>query len=517
MPASWGYSPKVEKYIPLGEFPAEQYLVVALKAIENLGWKLSHLSESGLIAYTNLSWQSYTEEISIRIKSNFAIVKSECVGIQLLFNDYSKNSDNLDKFFNEFEYVEFHLKDVWNEEVQNYQERAALSSNSYFETAPLASKEKIRNVLHLFVPRKGYLVTPIIIDLNIIYFLFSFILLVAKSVVLANKGNGYTDLENFYTNFYYSIGANNRHLTLSGNFWRLTSNTFIHFSVLHLFSNTYALAYIGLMTENKLGPKKFLLAYLLSGICGSTLSLIYHPTGIMGGASGAIMGMFGVFLAMLATDLFEKNARKAMMISTALVIALMLFNGMGKQIDNAAHVGGLISGFIIGLLFTVKINNPPFLNTDALRYGAVITSISLIVSGSLYSIPDYQLERFKELNNAYLENQLLTRDVFSYIYYADKQEKLQHIKEKGVEPWDKNFRVTAEMERLKLPEVLCRKVKRMITYSRLQKQSFKLLYKECFEGTKKYRPEINNLTVQMNNIIREDLKDSNDKWLEYVK
>ena len=49
---SWGYSPKIEKYIPLAEFPADKYLIVAEQAIENLGWSLSHVSESGLIAYT---------------------------------------------------------------------------------------------------------------------------------------------------------------------------------------------------------------------------------------------------------------------------------------------------------------------------------------------------------------------------------------------------------------------------------------------------------------------------------
>lgn len=80
MAIAWGYSPKIEKYIPLGDFPADKYLVVVAQVIENLGWKLSHVSEVGIIAYTPISLQSYSEEISIRIEHNFAVVKSECVG-----------------------------------------------------------------------------------------------------------------------------------------------------------------------------------------------------------------------------------------------------------------------------------------------------------------------------------------------------------------------------------------------------------------------------------------------------
>src|SRR5690606_22944035 len=115
MPISWGYSPKIIRYIPLADFPADKYLIIATQAIANLGWNLSHISQTGIIAYTPLSFQSYSEEISLRIEGNFVIIKSECVGIQMLFNDYGKNSANLDLLFNEFEYVEYHLAEIWEE------------------------------------------------------------------------------------------------------------------------------------------------------------------------------------------------------------------------------------------------------------------------------------------------------------------------------------------------------------------------------------------------------------------
>ena len=187
MSFEWGYSPKVEKYIPLGDFPADRYLIIAQQAIENLGWKLSHLSASGIIAYTGVSVQSYSEEISIRIVSNFAIFKSECIGIQLLFTDYGKNRQNLDKFFHEFEYVEYHLKDVWEQRLQSFEEHITKHDDSYFKLAPLKAKDKIKNVFYLILPQKDYLVTPIIVNLNILLWLAKFVIILGMSYAFRSQ------------------------------------------------------------------------------------------------------------------------------------------------------------------------------------------------------------------------------------------------------------------------------------------------------------------------------------------
>jgi rhomboid protease GluP len=155
MSISWGYSPKIEKYIPLADFPADKYLIIARQAIENLGWSLSHVSESGLIAYTPISFQSYSEEVSIRIHGNFAVVKSECVGIQMWFNDYGKNDLNLEKFFHEFEYVQYHLQNIWDESLATFHALIATQDDTYFDKAPLTAKNKIKNILYLFFSSKG--------------------------------------------------------------------------------------------------------------------------------------------------------------------------------------------------------------------------------------------------------------------------------------------------------------------------------------------------------------------------
>ena len=76
-----------------------------------------------------------------------------------------------------------------------------------------------------------------------------------------------------------------------------------------------------------------------------------HEMTLSAGASGAIFGMYGVFLAMLTTNLIEKSTRKPLLTSIAIFVGYNLMYGMKGGIDNAAHIGGLVSGIIIGYSF----------------------------------------------------------------------------------------------------------------------------------------------------------------------
>ena len=494
---SWGYSPKIEKYIPLDGFPTDRYLVIALHAIKNLGWNLSHVSESGIIAYTGLSWQSYSEEISIRTISGFGIVKSECVGIQMLFNDYGKNSDNLKNFFDEFEYVEYHLKDSWEEELMLYYAEAVLQDDDYFERAPLASKEKINNIFNLFTPRKGYIATPILVQLNVLYYILTTAILFFpfQQSGASNSASG------AWSSIYHHLGVNNRYLTLSGDYWRLITSQFMHFSLGHVFFNMYSLIYIGLMVENKIGSLRFLIIYILSGIIGGAISILFHPIGNIAGASGAILGMFGCFFALLIHGDFEKNARKALLISTFLVVTIILINGLQRGIDNAAHVVGLTSGFVFTWIFRWASQKNKL---KPLWTYASVVFLALAVTGTVLKItPNYQIEKFNELSYSYHRNEFQAWRIYYYNNYfpnGSKDEKLRRITHYGISNWQKNVAISKEMQSLILPESHKQKVERMTRFAKILLKINQLLYFECAEGTEKYRPEIERLTKQMNAI-----------------
>lgn len=489
MGITWGYSPKIEKYIPLGEFPADKYLVVVAQVIENLGWNISHVSAGGIIAYTPISFQSYSEEISIKIENNFAIVKSECVGIQMWFNDYGKNAVNLEKFFHEFEYVEFHLKDVWEESLEKFHEFVRTQDPEYFEKAPLTAKNKIKNVVYLFVPQQNYRVTPLLIILNVVLFIFkSLFSFVYLSYVMINKET-LTEIENVY--FY--LGGNNRELILNNQYWRLISHQFVHASFFHLFFNMYALAYIGLMVEHKLGVRKYLTIYLLSGICGGVLSLLFHLEVYMVGASGAIMGLFGAFIALLLNNAFEKNATRALLISTVSVTLLMLLSGLRGNTDNAAHIGGLVSGFLITyILFNEKLLSHKL--TLQIRYVIAFIIVFLFVGSTLAFAPNYQNKAFNKLERAYQQNIFKYMEIYSIKRSHGKQRQLQLLKKNGINSWAKNDSLVKEMNQL----VLNKDQRAQVEFHQKMISRHKLLvnlfYKQTLEDDQiKYRNQIENL------------------------
>lgn len=98
---AWGISPRKIAVIPLNEYNADHYLTLIYHAFINLGWHIGYFNRDGIIAYTNISWASYAEEVSVRIVNNQAIIKSECIGYQFLFTDYGKNEQNLELLYGE--------------------------------------------------------------------------------------------------------------------------------------------------------------------------------------------------------------------------------------------------------------------------------------------------------------------------------------------------------------------------------------------------------------------------------
>lgn len=162
---------------------------------------------------------------------------------------------------------------------------------------------------------------------------------------------------------------------MHGQFWRLLTSIFLHAGIIHLVANLYALLFVGAVLEKAIGKNKFLLAYIVTGVFASLSSLIFHDNIVSVGASGAIFGLFGVLLALLhfkefnVTDISKKN----LLLSVGLFIFYNIIYGFNKPgIDNAAHIGGLLSGFIIGLSYYLIIK-------EKLKPIVVYISIPIII------------------------------------------------------------------------------------------------------------------------------------------
>lgn len=135
-------------------------------------------------------------------------------------------------------------------------------------------------------------------------------------------------------------------------YYRLISSMFMHFGGEHIINNMITLAVIGNEVEKITGHLRFLIIYILSGIGAGFISAVYnmnvHPDEyiISAGASGAIFGIIG---ALLVVSLIYKSVRRTIKpINVAIIIILSIINGfMNFQIDNMAHIGGLMFGIII--------------------------------------------------------------------------------------------------------------------------------------------------------------------------
>lgn len=154
-------------------------------------------------------------------------------------------------------------------------------------------------------------------------------------------------------------GANFGPITKSGQWWRLITCIFLHGGILHLFTNMYGLLFVGFFLEPLLGRKYFLIIYLLNGILASLVSLFWHDATVSIGASGAIFGMYGFFISFMIFKIFTSEFSKAFLLSTLVFVGINLLMGLTGGIDNAAHIGGLLSGFIIGTLMAIFMKRKP--------------------------------------------------------------------------------------------------------------------------------------------------------------
>ena len=137
-------------------------------------------------------------------------------------------------------------------------------------------------------------------------------------------------------------------LLRNGEFYRFISAMFLHAGAQHLISNMVLLYFMGEMVENKTGSVRFAIIYLLSGIMGNVVSYSYEwisgnrYTSV--GASGAVYGIMGALLYLVIKKTKGLNIPIMRMI---LLVAYCIYSSFATSyIDYAAHLGGLVFGFI---------------------------------------------------------------------------------------------------------------------------------------------------------------------------
>ena len=338
-----------------------EILILALEASQKLKWNIEKVAPEGALFEVPFNMYSHGEEITFTIVqgSNGEVsVRSQSSSVQ--FVDYGKNRKNIQKLRETMEEIKASLTpEELTQRAKDFEEELNRPLTEE-EKAYLEEEKKKNSFWSFFIPRKGFMATPILIDLNILVF----IVMIASGVGIMSPS----------TLSLLKWGADFGPLTLTGDWWRAVTCNFIHIGAFHLLMNMYAFMYVGLLLEGLIGSRRMFMSYLLTGLCSAVFSLYMHGETISAGASGAIFGLYGIFLAFLFFHRIAKEQRKALLTSILIFVGYNLVYGMKAGIDNAAHIGGLLSGFLLGIIYVCSYK---FEKADAQRTVSIIGELGI--------------------------------------------------------------------------------------------------------------------------------------------
>ena len=157
------------------------------------------------------------------------------------------------------------------------------------------------------------------------------------------------------------LGANNLALVKSGEIWRLLTAAFLHGGLIHIVVNMYSLFILGTQVETFIGKWKFLFIYIISAISGSLLSLVFaEPNVVSVGASGALFGLmgsllyFGYHYRLYLSDAIKNQIIPIIIINLLIGFTVPRIDNVAHIIDNVAHIGGLIGGYLASMAFGIE-------------------------------------------------------------------------------------------------------------------------------------------------------------------
>lgn len=480
-----GFTPKHTTHFELGELNPTRFLILVNESAASLGWNVFYISEGVLKANTNRSLFLSNELIEVRLEEGTVTIKSSSLGHEM--HDLGRNKKNVKQLIAAVEQLKERL--TFEQLDQKYEELNLVPSNDEdIYSAPQTTKEKLKRFFSLFLPVEGYFITPVIFNINLIFFIVAAISGVS---ILAPEG---ADLIKW--------GANYGPQTLAGAPWRVFSSMFLHIGILHLLMNMYALIYIGVLLEPYLGKLRFASAYLICGIAASIGSLWWNSFVISAGASGAIFGLYGVFLAMLATDLIEEEKRKNLLISIGVFVVFSLLYGFKGGIDNAAHLAGLITGIIVGYIYTFSLKQPEEL---LLKFASIGLLIALLVTTSIMvyrEIPN-DLPLYESRMRQFTSNESMALEVFRLPKDTPKDQMMYEIKDRGIYYWNENLIILEEVQKMDLPDEVEKRIVKLREYCHLRIRSNEFFYAmfEKGENPEQHQAEIKEYGEQIEDIL----------------
>lgn len=298
-------------------------------------------------------------------------------------------------------------------------------------------------------------------------------------------------------------GANASFQTLGGEYWRLLTACFIHIGLIHLATNMYSLYMMGGLLEAMIQPWRMLLLYLVCGLGGSVASIAYHENTVSAGASGAIFGIMGLLLGLLLSPLYPKPLRKAMLQQVFTIVGLNLLVGFSiPQIDNAAHVGGLITGFVLSgpLIWLLRPHTSPrraLLGT----VGTAVLATMLLVGATVY-IPNAYVQAQQALTTL-INSEKTAQDAIEANEQKPKAAQQQSLVQVTLPAYRQGLAALEKVDAERLDAAMAAHLGRMKRYAKLRIAYYQLVAESYRKQVEPPTRQLDSLSIEMNELMEE--------------
>ena len=161
---------------------------------------------------------------------------------------------------------------------------------------------------------------------------------------------------------YIAGGCGSDLVLVQQEYWRLLTSVFLHSGLYHLGSNLIAQVFLGNAVERNLGHIKYLILYIVSGVGGNIISVLYdRAQGVNTysvGASGAVFGVMGALIVLIIKGRKKLRTGSSMLVRAGFAVFYAVYAGFRTPYtDNAAHLGGLAFGIALGVLLTIPLDD----------------------------------------------------------------------------------------------------------------------------------------------------------------
>lgn len=336
---------------------SENYTPIIIKGIDDEVWLENKNNEYSIIRIVTrkiINKEQYdydilkTKHIAKQLKRKLLDFSMNVLSIYLDKNFYTNKIDNFDE-----KYISILIKDeddfinneYINKAYKNLRDKFVYKEEGFELISKLTKEIEEKNIKEgqereKYMKNNKPIITYILIFINIVMFVLMYML-----------GNG---SEN--TNTLIDFGANYILLTKAGEYYRLITSGFLHIGVIHLLLNMYSLYIVGTQVEYFYGKVKYIIIYLFSLIMGSLFTVALSSVNtVSAGASGAIFGLLGSILYFGVK--YREYIGNSLVNQIVPVVVLNLIIGFTTPgIGNAAHIGGLVGGYLISMAVGIGID-----------------------------------------------------------------------------------------------------------------------------------------------------------------